>query len=63
MRFITAAEVQDGGIDLIYHGGDISYARGYMAVWDFFLNMIAPMASRVPYLTIVGKPINRSNIV
>ena len=35
-------------------GGDISYATGYMAVWDFFLNMIAPIAGRVLYLTTVG---------
>ena len=31
-----------------------SYARGYMAVWDFFLNMISGMASGALYLSIVG---------
>ena len=35
-------------------GGDISYATGYMAVWDFFLNMISPIAGRTLYLTTVG---------
>jgi hypothetical protein len=35
-------------------GGDISYAMGYMAVWDFFLNMISPISSKVLYLTTVG---------
>ena len=27
---------------------------GYMAVWDFFLNMISPISSRVLYLTSLG---------
>lgn len=45
---------QIGAIDAILHGGDISYARGMGVVWDFFLNMISPMASAVPYLSIVG---------
>ena len=35
-------------------GGDISYACGYAAVWDFFLNMISPISSSVLYLTTVG---------
>jgi hypothetical protein len=37
-----------------YTGGDISYATGYMSVWEFFLNMISPVASSVLYLTTVG---------
>lgn len=48
------AEVANGNIDAIYHGGDISYATGYLAVWDFYLNMLAPMASGTLYLTTVG---------
>lgn len=48
------AEVASGGIDAIYHGGDISYATGYMVVWDFYLDMLAPVASSVIYLTTVG---------
>jgi hypothetical protein len=50
----VGAEVASGSIDAIYHGGDISYATGYIAVWDFFLDMIAPVAGSVLYLTTVG---------
>lgn len=50
----VGAEVAQGNIDAIYHGGDISYATGYLAVWDFFLDMLAPMASGTLYLTTVG---------
>ena len=39
---------------VIYHGGDISYATGYLAVWDYFLDMISPMARSALYLTTVG---------
>lgn len=49
-----AARVSTGNIDMIYHGGDISYATGYAAVWDFFLDMVSPMTSGVTYLTTVG---------
>lgn len=50
----VGAEVAKGNIDAIYHGGDISYATGYLAVWDFFLDMLAPLASGTLYLTTVG---------
>lgn len=50
----VGAEVAEGKIDAIYHGGDISYATGYMAVWDFFLDMISPMSGSCLYLTTVG---------
>lgn len=43
-----------GLIDAIYHGGDISYAIGFEAVWDFFMDMISPMAASTLYLTTVG---------
>ena len=33
----VGAEAEDGQIDAIYHGGDISYAKGSLAVWDFFM--------------------------
>jgi hypothetical protein len=49
-----ASRVSTGDIDMIYHGGDISYATGYAAVWDFFLDMVSPMTSGVTYLTTVG---------
>lgn len=47
-------EVARGGVDAIYHGGDISYATGYIAVWDFFLDMVSPLTASVVYLTTVG---------
>ena len=43
-----------GKIDAVFHGGDISYATGYEAVWDFFLDQISPIASGALYLTTVG---------
>ena len=30
-------EVARGNIDAVFHGGDISYSNGCLAVWDFFL--------------------------
>jgi hypothetical protein len=46
--------VARGEVDAIYHGGDTSYATGYMSIWDFWLNMMAPVASGTLYLTTVG---------
>jgi hypothetical protein len=31
----VGAEIAAGNVDMVYHGGDISYATGYIAVWDF----------------------------
>ena len=50
----AAAMVNQGDVDVVFHGGDISYACGYEAVWDFFLDQLSPVASRVLYLTTVG---------
>ena len=47
-------EVRRGTVDAIYHGGDISYATGYLSTWDYFLNQLSPVASAVPYLTNMG---------
>ncbi|KAH9313298.1 hypothetical protein KI387_028333, partial [Taxus chinensis] len=47
-------EVDMGEISMILHIGDISYATGFMAEWDFFLEMIGAVASRVPYMTAIG---------
>jgi hypothetical protein len=38
----------------IHHIGDLSYAQGASHVWDEWLNMIEPIASRVPYMISVG---------
>jgi hypothetical protein len=50
----VGALVAKGLVDAIYHGGDISYATGYMAVWDFFMDMLSPVSSGTVYLTTVG---------
>jgi len=41
-------------IDLVLHIGDISYAVGYSAQWDEFMDQIQPVATRVPYMTCDG---------
>ncbi len=50
----VSAEIFSGNVDAVYHGGDISYATGYLSVWDFFMNMISPVAGSVLYLSTVG---------
>ncbi|XP_073037547.1 probable inactive purple acid phosphatase 27 isoform X1 [Primulina eburnea] len=47
-------EVSSGAVDSIFHIGDISYATGFLVEWDFFLNLITPLASRVSYMTAIG---------
>ncbi|XP_031284818.1 probable inactive purple acid phosphatase 27 [Pistacia vera] len=49
-----ASEVEDGNVDSIFHIGDISYATGFLVEWDFFLNLISPLAARVSYMTAIG---------
>lgn len=50
----VGAEVAAGTVDAIYHGGDLSYATGYLAVWDFWLDQISPFAASTIYLTNLG---------
>jgi acid phosphatase type 7 len=50
----VGAEVLKGNVDAVYHGGDVSYATGYLAVWDFYLDMLSPVSSGAVYLTTVG---------
>ncbi|CAN0917162.1 Probable inactive purple acid phosphatase 27 [Linum grandiflorum] len=47
-------EVQSGNVDSIFHIGDISYATGFLVEWDYFLQLISPMASQVSYMTAIG---------
>ncbi len=42
------------------HAGDISYAGGNQAKWDQFFQEISPMASRHPYMTVVGNHENET---
>lgn len=39
---------------LLVHFGDISYARGYAADWDIFMNMNKDVLAKVPYAVSVG---------
>lgn len=41
-------------VDSVFHIGDLSYATGFLVEWDYFLQMINPVASRVPYMTAIG---------
>jgi len=41
-------------LDLVLHIGDIGYALGISSLWDEFFHMVAPIASKVPYMTAVG---------
>ena len=50
----AGALISQGAVDVVFHGGDISYAVGYLTVWDFFLDQLSPVASRALYLTTVG---------
>ncbi|KAB1228219.1 putative inactive purple acid phosphatase 27 [Morella rubra] len=50
----VADEVNSGNVNSIFHIGDISYATGFLAEWEFFLDLINPVASQVPYMTAIG---------
>ncbi|RAL53834.1 hypothetical protein DM860_004305 [Cuscuta australis] len=47
-------EISAGKVDSVFHIGDISYATGFLVEWDYFLHLITPVASRVPYMTAIG---------
>ncbi|PHU30339.1 hypothetical protein BC332_02432 [Capsicum chinense] len=49
-----ADEVSAGNVDSIFHIGDISYATGFLVEWDYFLQLITPVASHVSYMTAIG---------
>jgi hypothetical protein len=41
-------------VKALLHIGDLSYANGYLVVWDYYLEMIQPIVSRIAYLPAVG---------
>ena len=41
-------------VRLVHHFGDLSYARGSAYLWDAWLDMIQPFASRIPFMVGVG---------
>jgi len=40
--------------DIVLHLGDLSYATGYAAKWDLFLDQMTSISARVPYMTALG---------
>ncbi|KAF1899307.1 hypothetical protein Lal_00019434 [Lupinus albus] len=49
-----ADDVKSNNIKSIFHIGDISYATGFLAEWDYFLHLISPVASKISYMTAIG---------
>ena len=39
---------------LVHHFGDLSYARGSAYLWDSWLDMVQPFASRIPLMVGIG---------
>ncbi|MCO5560917.1 hypothetical protein L7F22_014537 [Adiantum nelumboides] len=50
----VSTEVANENVDLVLHIGDISYATGFLVEWDNFLDLISPIASKIPYMTAIG---------
>jgi hypothetical protein len=48
------SEEVDAGAQLLLVNGDISYARGFAAVWESYLDAMQPVAARVPMMTVTG---------
>jgi hypothetical protein len=48
----VAAEA--GGLDLVLHVGDVSYANGRLEVWDAFMRQVEPYARSVAYMVAAG---------
>jgi hypothetical protein len=49
-----ASDVASHAATLVVHNGDIAYGRGFGALWDVFFAQMAPVATRVPYMTSIG---------
>ncbi|KAJ3675211.1 hypothetical protein LUZ60_004253 [Juncus effusus] len=47
-------ELENRKVDSIFHIGDISYATGFLVEWEYFLQLVQPIASRIPYMTAIG---------
>eukprot|EP01052_Picozoa_sp_SAG31_P022732 SAG31_NODE_1823_length_7191_cov_9.623519_6_plen_214_part_00 len=50
-------------VDLAFNVGDLSYATGYLAKWETFMNAVSPVTSRVPYMVTQGNHEQVSSIV
>jgi hypothetical protein len=49
-----AADVASGAAELVLHNGDVSYGRGFGALWEVFFAQMAPVTTRVPYMASIG---------
>lgn len=52
---------------LATHTGDLSYASGFLSRWDSWMEMMQPIAARVPlmvrtYITYINKPIKSTSL-
>lgn len=55
VNLMAAALAQDpDAFHMAYHIGDISYARGYAYLWDYYFSLIEPVSARVPYMVGIG---------
>jgi len=45
---------ENNSVQLLIHGGDISYADGTMSIWDQYFRMVQPFASAIPFMTAAG---------
>ena len=48
------AREAEKGVDFVLHQGDLAYAEGYAYLWDQWLSMIEPIATRIPYMIGIG---------
>lgn len=46
--------LEEPRVDFILHAGDLSYSMGFMWMWDYFFNVIEPVATKIPYYVSVG---------
>eukprot|EP00887_Chlorella_sp_A99_P000525 scaffold17.g525.t1 len=51
---MAADAAADDRYGLLVHNGDISYARGFGALWDVYFDQLGPLARTVPYMTTIG---------
>lgn len=48
------SRTMSNNITATLHVGDMSFAEGLRALWDFFMTQIEPTASRIPYMVGIG---------
>ena len=52
-------DIEEGRLQLaasaaVFHIGDISYARGYVSIWEQFFSQLEPISARLPWMTVDG---------